>query len=202
MVLLKVEVMQPEAFDLADFRAVHEAMSLRYNAQLAAALDSATLILSDKDQLIVADILALRYGPVSKAAAIAYAVERAVLDLTAGDPDARMTSTELRERQAKVRREIDEEVTIERGGDLEILHVHMGVSTRPPARPSRSPSARRRRYPRATHRPACVAACRMVPLATAEHSVDVAQPPRSLVRPSPVTSRSMPDHTTDGRLTP
>ena len=38
-----------------------------------------------------------------------------------------MTSTELRERQAKVRREIDEEVTIERGGDLEILHVHMGV---------------------------------------------------------------------------
>ena len=61
MVLLKVEVMQPEAFDLADFRAVHEAMSLRYNAQLAAALNSATLILSDKDQLIVADILALRY---------------------------------------------------------------------------------------------------------------------------------------------
>ena len=39
MVLLKVEVMQPEAFDLADFHAVHEAMSLRYNAQLAAALD-------------------------------------------------------------------------------------------------------------------------------------------------------------------
>ena len=60
MVLLKVEVMQTEAFDLADFHAAHEAMPLRYNAQLAAALDSATLILSDKGQLIVADILALR----------------------------------------------------------------------------------------------------------------------------------------------
>jgi hypothetical protein len=68
-----------------------------------------------------------RGGPVSKAAAIAFAVERAVLDLTAGHPVARMTSIELRERQAKVRHEIDEEVTIERGGDLEILHVHMGV---------------------------------------------------------------------------
>jgi len=33
MVLLKVEVMQPEAFDLADFHAAHGAMSLRYNAQ-------------------------------------------------------------------------------------------------------------------------------------------------------------------------
>ena len=62
-----------------------------------------------------------RGGPVSKAAAIAYGVERA--DLTAGDPDARMTSTELREHAAKVRHEIDE-VTIERGGDLEILLVH------------------------------------------------------------------------------
>jgi hypothetical protein len=42
-------------------------------------------------------------------------------------PVARMTSIELCERQAKVRHEIDEEVTLERGGDLEILHVHMGV---------------------------------------------------------------------------
>ena len=68
-----------------------------------------------------------RGAPVSKAAAIAFAVERAVLDLTEGDPVARMTSTELRERAAKVRHEIDAEVTIERGGDLEIPHVHMGV---------------------------------------------------------------------------
>ena len=67
-----------------------------------------------------------RGGPVSKAAAIAYAVERAVLDLTTGHPVERMTSIELRERQAKVRHEIDEG-TIERGGDLEILHAHMGV---------------------------------------------------------------------------
>src|SRR5215212_5982076 len=73
-------------------------------------------------------LLADRRGrPVSKAAAIAFAVERVVLDLTAGHPVARMTSIELRERQAKVRHEIDEEVTIEHGGDLEILHVHMGV---------------------------------------------------------------------------
>jgi hypothetical protein len=73
-------------------------------------------------------LLADRRGaPVSKAAAITFAVERAVLDLTEGDPVERMTSIELRERQAKVRHEIDEEVTIERGGDLEILHVHMGV---------------------------------------------------------------------------
>jgi len=73
-------------------------------------------------------LLADRRGaPVSKAAAIAFAVEQAVLDLTAGDPVERMTSIELRERQAKVRHEIDAEVTLERGGDLEILHVHMGV---------------------------------------------------------------------------
>ena len=70
------------------------------------------------------DLLADRRGrPVSKAAAIAFAVERAVLDLTTGNPVERMASIELREREPKVRREIDE-VTIERGGDLEILLVH------------------------------------------------------------------------------
>ena len=53
--------MRPEAFGLADCHAAYDAMSLRYSGQLAAALDPATSILSDKDQLIAADILALRY---------------------------------------------------------------------------------------------------------------------------------------------
>jgi hypothetical protein len=57
---LQEEAMQPEAFDREDFHAAHEAMSLRYDGQLAAALGPAISILSDKDQLIVADILALR----------------------------------------------------------------------------------------------------------------------------------------------
>ena len=45
------------------------------------------------------------------------------MDLTADNPVERMASIELREREPKVRREIDE-VTIERGGDLEILLVN------------------------------------------------------------------------------
>jgi hypothetical protein len=65
-----------------------------------------------------------RGGPVSKAAAIAFAVERAVLDLTMGNPVERMMSIELREREPKVRRDLDEEVTIGRGRNLEILLVH------------------------------------------------------------------------------
>ena len=49
-------------------------------------------------------LLADRRGrPVSKAAAISFAVERSVLDLTAGVPVERMTSIKLREREPKVR---------------------------------------------------------------------------------------------------
>ena len=44
-----------------------------------------------------------RGQPVSKAAAISFAVERSVLDLTAGVPLERMTSIELREREPKGR---------------------------------------------------------------------------------------------------
>ena len=49
-------------------------------------------------------LLADRRGrPVSKAAAISFAVERSVLDLTAGVPLERMMSIELREREPKGR---------------------------------------------------------------------------------------------------